>query len=772
MDKSREAVREGYDIGRLLRKVASKAIYGLAGYFGGLSVLPFGASPLGIALLCAADRNALFVYCGLAVSCLFGFELNEGLTRLGIYTALLLLRALVRLTLDMPFGREQKKYPLTELCRALFYEKSAYRILAAAVGAFSLGLCYLAGSGFLYYDLIGLLISTAAAPLAAYLFGLYFEKRGVVRDIGLGAICMAAAYGAADLKLYGVSVAVFGAMFATLLITEKRGVTAGALIGLGMGLAYSPLLSPIFPAAALCAGIFMRISPMLATFSAFALSAAWGFYIKGIYALDGLFAGILSACLLYSVYRKLFLTAPVKERPATRCNVLPESELDSVRLYDSNCRMSAISQGFERLAEICEEMKQRFPQRSELVRICADAFESSCSGCSSLEYCRGRVDITKEAERLSGLLRSDRGLSASDISPELTARCRRMSDIIDEINYNSGVRGASADRDRLAPDYQSISRLLERSMESEGGEYKAHGDLSERVCAALGELALDIDGALVYGERKKTVYIKGAKEDLQSKKRDILERVSRALPFGIDTERAVLRKCANGRCGLFVGEREKIKADYAIRQMRARGEIRFCGDSLSLFKNKDNRFFALISDGMGSGREASEAAEICSGFLRGMLTRGGVNCEMLSALNGLLCGRNEGSAYECSATVDLMELDLISGEASFFKSGAAPTYVFRDGSLFKLRSRTMPIGILRDTEIKNFKFELSEGDVVVMISDGVTGGREECPWLFDLLRQNLENSGLERTADLILKYAVGHGSEDDISLAVIRIERA
>ena len=244
------------------------------------------------------------------------------------------------------------------------------------------------------------------------------------------------------------------------------------------------------------------------------------------------------------------------------------------------------------------------------------------------------------------------------------------------------------------------------------------------------------------------------------------------LPFELDCEAAVLRRCATDKVGLFIGERERIKVSYATRQMRARGEIRFCGDSLCLFKNEDNRFFALVSDGMGSGREASETAEICTGFLHGMLSRGGVNCEILSALNGFLCRRNEGSAHECSATVDLMELDLIKGEASFYKSGAAPSYVFREGSLFKLRSRTMPIGILRDTEIKSFNFELSEGDVVVMMSDGVTGGKEECPWLFDLLRQNLENSGLERTADLIMKYAVGHGSDDDISLSVIRIEKA
>ena len=108
----------------------------------------------------------------------------------------------------------------------------------------------------------------------------------------------------------------------------------------------------------------------------------------------------------------------------------------------------------------------------------------------------------------------------------------------------------------------------------------------------------------------------------------------------------------------------------------------------------------------------------------------------------------------------------------FFKSGAAPTYIYRGGDLFKLRARTMPIGILPESESKRYEFTLSEGDVVVMVSDGVTGGEEECPWLFDLLRQNIETSGVERTAELIVKYAVGHGSEDDISVVVARVERS
>ena len=61
------------------------------------------------------------------------------------------------------------------------------------------------------------------------------------------------------------------------------------------------------------------------------------------------------------------------------------------------------------------------------------------------------------------------------------------------------------------------------------------------------------------------------------------------------------------------------------------------------------------------------------------------------------------------------------------------------------------------------------GDTVVMVSDGVTQGREECPWLFDLLRAQGEDASVERIADLVVKYAKGEGASDDLSVLVMRI---
>ena len=781
MDKSqnRESVQQKYDIRKLLHLLLPSVGYALLGAASGCASLPFGALPFGIALLAAADKNALLIYIGLAISCLSADDAATAIIRLGVYTALLLVRALVALTVDDRFKGSSSRLSAKQLLSSMLTEAPLYRCLSASLAALALGACSFFGGGLLYYDLFGLLISVSVSPLATLIFYGAFEKSGSAREIGLLSIFSAAVYGVRDLKLYGVSLSLLAALMITLYVTERGGLGRGCVTGLALGLAYSPILSTSLVLSALCAGIFMKISPSLSYFTAFISSSAWAFYIKGIYALDGIFGALLSACLLYSAFRRLFgVTSATTSKVNERCSVLPESELDSVRLFEMNRRMSAISEGLGDLSSFFEQIKLRYPRQSDLIRICSEAFESSCSGCSMEHTCPQRRQIEGESVRLSSVLRRNRGISPLDLDRELVGRCSRLPDILDEINYNSGIRSASdrpyGGKDEVfAPDYRALSRLLERSMEDESGEYTIDAELSRRLRRPLDGLGTGIDGVLVYGKRRRTVYIKGDSEkELRENSNSVLKVLEDNLPFSLDRESLCVRRCSDNSVALSVGERETLRASYVSKKKLAREEISFCGDSVSIFENRDKRFFAVISDGMGSGREAAAVSEICTRFVESMLSVGRMNGELLSMLGGFLSGRCEGSLCECSATVDLMETDLITGSTVFFKSGAAPTYIYRNGDLFKLRSRTMPIGILPESESKRYEFSLSAGDVVIMMSDGVTGNEEECPWLFDLLRQNVESSSIERTAELIVKYAVGHGSEDDISVVVVRIERA
>ena len=714
-------ILELYGVKKTARSLASGVFFGICAYFAGLAELPFGARPFGVAYLAAAGREAIFVYFGLIISAFVTMELDEAIIYFAVYSALLLLRVFSRAFVELR-GAEGLRVGAKRVFATLFEEKVGLRTVASAIFGVAQGAAILFAGGLLYYDLFGLLIITLLSPtvtlaLCGYVEGRRKKIRGAKAEplylLGLVTLCSIATFGAREINIYGVSVSVLFALVATFWITCRHGVGYGAIGGLALGLCYSPMLSPLFLLSALCMGVLSRFSVALACFAAFFASCAWAFYIQRMSALLGTFGGILSACLLYSVvYRTLFVPAKTVAK---------------------------------------EKSAERETQNTVKCRVLPD---SALDGVKLYEMNARTSAISDGLYRLSLFFEDVRVNGAGDLSAHFC-----------EENYNDAFFS-----DLSASEYKALSALLAKAMENEKNEYLVDRELSLRLCRSLTELNFEISGVLVYGVRKKTIYLKGKdREILIKNSRLIIEAVAPLMPFSVDFENFDIRRDGEKGGAMFISEREKNSASVVRRRVTARGED-VCGDSVSVFKNKNNRFFAFLSDGMGSGSSACAVSEISVGFLSNMLSSGALSGELIEMLNGFLCSRMQKLKSECSATLDLLELDLMNGHASVYKCGAAPSYIYRRGRLFKLRSKSMPIGILNEVDLKRFDFELSHGDVIVMVSDGVTGEGEECPWLFDLLAQSMPNRNLDRTAELIVKYATANGSSDDITVLLVRVE--
>jgi len=190
------------------------------------------------------------------------------------------------------------------------------------------------------------------------------------------------------------------------------------------------------------------------------------------------------------------------------------------------------------------------------------------------------------------------------------------------------------------------------------------------------------------------------------------------------------------------------------------------GDVITSFES-DGRCYMLISDGMGSGREAALTSSSAAMFLERMLAAGASMETSLKMLNKLI----RAGERECFATIDLAEIDLTTGEAKFVKSGAAPSFVIRDGSIYRLQSKTVPIGIIRALDAEMIKFDVEEGDIIVMLSDGVARSFEECPWLLNMLSSDPDilNGNPRKAAEKIVRAAADRKHADDITAGVIRI---
>ncbi len=783
------------DTAAILRHLLFGALYALWGYLLGTCALPFGAYPLGVAWLCAAERHVPYILIGL---CLSAIGLPNPAVRILSYVAALLIRVVVRVTLDKPWesGGAPREHTLGELASALFSEQLGLRMTTACIAAFLVGVYRLIEGGFLYYDLYGALLAMIVAPTATLLFAgvnrTVDASRPYVRTVGLLALACALVYAARDLRVAYVSVSAFGAMVMTLYMTKREGIVKGVLTGALCGLAYMPVLAPLFAFGALCGGLLLPVSVTLATLTTVVVGSAWALYVRGLGALSGILPAILTATVLFAVVDKLFLSEKPADATATdatedaaetteeaiRCEAMPASALDGVRLADTAGRVKTVCESFSAMAEVFAAMGHAMqrPTAEELRGICDSAFDSSCASCQGKEACWETCYRETDAEiaRLSSVLHREGRVDASHVSDALAGRCTRLPDILDEINHNASLHASrvlESDKTEIfAADYASMADILAETMTAEQGEYSADMALTERLADRLEALGFGMIGVLAWGSERRRVAVRSRDAALSDKQ---CEAVAEAIGevSGCRMRVETSERCEDGAYEAIFGEHENLSISFARRTLRADGEEEYCGDSIGVFRRGSTQY-AFISDGMGAGREAALTSGICALFLQKMLGAGN-RCETaLEMLNGFLRNKGSGSLHECSATVDLMALDLLGGRASFYKCGAAPTYVFRDGSLFKIRSKTLPIGILKEPDQKKISFEIHAGDVIVMVSDGVTQGREECPWLFDLLRRNVENLGIEKTADLIVQYAKSEGSTDDLSVLILRVEES
>lgn len=195
------------------------------------------------------------------------------------------------------------------------------------------------------------------------------------------------------------------------------------------------------------------------------------------------------------------------------------------------------------------------------------------------------------------------------------------------------------------------------------------------------------------------------------------------------------------------------------------------GDSCLSFSFGHNKQALIISDGMGKGSRAQAESRLVVVTLARLLEAGFDVDVAMKTVNAVLMAGNQGDMF---ATVDLAIIDKESGRAQIFKMGAASTFVKHEGRVSALKRPAPPVGILDGVKLEYIDVKLKKGELLVMVSDGVTDcDRQdpECQWL----RQRLSEIGSrdpETVAELIVNKAAekyGIRERDDLTVMVAAI---
>jgi len=193
------------------------------------------------------------------------------------------------------------------------------------------------------------------------------------------------------------------------------------------------------------------------------------------------------------------------------------------------------------------------------------------------------------------------------------------------------------------------------------------------------------------------------------------------------------------------------------------------GDAGVWFKDDAGRLNFLLCDGMGSGPAAREDSENALRLLEKFLRAGLPPEEALTTVGEALAlrGEEEGGF----TTVDLLQIDLFSGKSAVYKLGAAPTYLRRGGAVERLSGESLPAGVAAGalSAPDAFPLSLDAGDCVLLVSDGVTTGKDD-RWLRNLLSAFDGLSPQALAAQVLQESGLRSGSGDDRTVIAIKLD--
>ena len=194
------------------------------------------------------------------------------------------------------------------------------------------------------------------------------------------------------------------------------------------------------------------------------------------------------------------------------------------------------------------------------------------------------------------------------------------------------------------------------------------------------------------------------------------------------------------------------------------------GDSLLSIRLKDGKYLVALSDGMGSGNEARQSSNKALKMLENLLLSGFDKRTSLELINSSLINQNE----EIFATLDIAIIDLYCGNIEFIKSGACPTYIKHNNKVQIIKANSLPAGIINDTNLQSFDRDITEGEIMLMCTDGILDSNIEYKnkelWIKYLL-EDIETTNTKKIADLVLNEAIDNNygvAKDDMTVVACK----
>ncbi len=495
--------------------------------------------------------------------------------------------------------------------------------------------------------------------------------------------------------------------------------------------------------------------------------------------------------ILINIYEVICASAVIYLLPYSKLEIAGESvmmllcgektkEIKRMELFkkETNGKLLKMSGAFTNLADVLGKFEKRRLKTpaDDASMIIESVRDRVCLSCRNFDYCwKLEGDCTfKIMEKLILAVEKRGWVENYDLSARFKNSCYFSGKIVLETNKVYELyRVNRIWENKICESRQLISQQLKDVSDAVKGLAKGFADdctyetgMENMAVSMLDMLGVKVTGVNIVCEKNGRIKAKVSVRDCG--KNNMCERcVEPALSKVCNKKMKCVNKgCFGGNCVIELVEKETFKIENAVTRVRP-GRENKCGDSYAIIRPDNERVIVALSDGMGTGDKAASESMETVNLLEKLLVAGIAEDTAIKLINSVLILK---SYEESFATLDMLVFDLYTGMGEFVKTGGACSYIKRGNQVIKIKSDSLPTGIIGSVDPSSYRLSLTDGDIVLLLSDGVCDVSGSDEWLKNILRQS-ENENVKEISGKIISEAVKMAGEpvDDMTVLAVKI---
>ncbi len=594
--------------------------------------------------------------------------------------------------------------------------------------------------------------------------------------------------GIGDLNILGMSIKNIINTVLILYFAYSEGALIGGAIGISLGLTNyisqteMPFILSIYALGGLLSGVFRELGKIGSILGFLVGTSIISFYINGyIISFINLKEIILSIIIFYIIYKPLnqcisnYIDIAVgrdKEQNYFR----RKEQLIVDRLKEASNLFKDLGKNFRNSTEMDFTIDPK-----EVYGLVDDVANSICAKCGMRRFCweEGFYTTYYAIFNMVSLLEEKKSLTENNIPVSIRDYCINKEKLIEEINRHFATfktnhiwkKKIFENRILVSDQLQEVSNIIENMSKDIYVNPIFKEDIEEVIFANLKNNKVDVRSVTVIELEEKNfeIYID---VDKAYKRINSGENIKKIVSDSINTS---LKLCiVHGKTEGEAAKYKLIKNNRYNALTRVisepNGINNVSGDNYT-FGEEENDYFVALSDGMGVGSRANAESSIAINLLESFLEAKFDKSLALRTINSILRLKSNDEIF---ATLDISLLDLCTGKLQIIKSGSSATFIKKKDKVKTINPNSLPVGILKDVDFNIYEEYLEDGDIVIMMSDGVLEANEGIlnkeKWIKNII-EDIDSLNPNIIAETILNKAKEHSNskKDDMTILVTKI---